>query len=90
MILLSYAKFPVFNSENRNAEFFGGLGLFHSVHIAVERLGFRFGQVHFFDESVGFRVIGGAVSKAISGVGNVVLVVFKIYLSVVCNLSAEV
>ena len=90
MILLSYAKFPVFNSENRNAEFFGGFGLFHAVHITVDSFYFGFGQVQLFNKRVGFCIIGGAVSKAISGVRDVVLVMYEINLAVVSYLSAEV
>lgn len=64
--------------------------MLHAAHIAVERLDFGLGEVQFFNERIGFCVIGGAVIKAISGVGNIALVVAKVYLPVSCNLSAEV
>ena len=54
MILLSYAKFPVFYAEYSNTEFFGGLGLFHSVHITVDSFYFGFGQVHFLMRASAF------------------------------------
>ena len=86
---MSYTQFPVFNAENRDAEFSGCLGLLHAVHITADCLNFRFGEVQFFNKGVGFCIIGDAVIKAISGVGDVFLVVSEINLPVVCYLSAE-
>ena len=64
--------------------------MLHAVHITADCLNFRFGEVQFFNKGVGLCIIGGAVVKAISGVGDVVLVVSEINLPVVSNLSAEV
>ena len=44
-ILLSYAKFSVFDAEYGNTQCGGRFGLFHAVHITVERLDFGFGEV---------------------------------------------
>ena len=88
-ILLPYAQFSVFDAENRDAELSGGLGLLHTVHITVDSFYFWFGEVQFFNKGVGLCIIGGAVVKAISGVGDVVLVVVEFKLSVVGYLSAK-
>ena len=71
IVFLLYSKFSVFYTENRDAELSGGLGLLHTVHITVDSFYFGFGEVQFFNKSVGLCIIGSAVIKAISGVGDV-------------------
>ena len=64
--------------------------MLHTVHITVDSFYFGFGEMQFFNKGVGLCIIGGAVVKAISGVGDIVFIMFKIYLPVVGYLSAEV